>query len=133
MSFSAPPLPRPGRSAVAACALCGGVAAFQVALAAGAPWGAAAWGGTNPGVLPPGLRAASAGSAIAYALLAATAGSGLVPERARRRVLTGAAGLMVVGTALNLASPSGVERALWTPVAAALAVLLWRARTTAPR
>ena len=32
------------------------VAAFQVALAAGAPWGAAAMGGANPGVLPDELR-----------------------------------------------------------------------------
>ncbi|WP_432536980.1 hypothetical protein [Kineococcus arenarius] len=128
MSLLPRPERLPGRSAVAACALSGGVAAFQVALAAGAPWGAAAWGGANPGVLPPGLRAASAGSAAVYALLAVTAGSALVPPRARRRVLTGAAGVTALGTALNLASPSLVERALWTPVAAALTVLLWRAR-----
>ncbi|WP_432494595.1 hypothetical protein [Kineococcus gypseus] len=108
------------------------MAAFQLALAAGAPWGAAAWGGANPGVLPAGLRAASAASAAAYGLLAVTAGTALVPARARRRVLTGAGALMVVGTALNLASPSPVERALWTPVAAALAVLLLRARGAAP-
>jgi hypothetical protein len=35
---------------------------------------------------------------------------------------------MVLGTVMNLASPSDIERALWTPVAAALAVLLWLAR-----
>ncbi|WP_432483013.1 hypothetical protein [Kineococcus esterisolvens] len=88
--------------------------------------GAAAWGGANPGALPPGLRAASAGSAVAYALLAVTAGSALVPPRARRRVLTGAACVTALGTVMNLASPSLPERVLWTPVAAALTVLLWR-------
>jgi hypothetical protein len=34
---------------------------------------------------------------------------------------------MAVGAAMNLASPSFVERMVWTPVTAALAVLLWRA------
>jgi hypothetical protein len=32
-----------------------------------------------------------------------------------------------VGAALNLASPSPAERALWAPVSAAVAVLTWRA------
>jgi hypothetical protein len=121
---TAPPVQWP----IAAAALAGGVATFQVALAAGAPWGSAAWGGANPGVLPPGLRAASAGSALLYVLLAATTSSTLVPARPRRRILTVATGLMVLGTVLNLVSPSGVERIIWTPVAAGLAVLLWQAR-----
>ena len=118
----------PAGPALLATALAGGVAAFQVALAAGAPWGAAAWGGGNPGVLPPGLRAASAGSAVAYVLLAAAVASPRPPTQGRRRVLAVASGVMVLGTVMNLASPSGVERALWTPVAAGLAVSLWLAR-----
>ena len=134
MLAAADTAPRPDRSVVvAATALTGAVAAFQVALAAGAPWGEAAWGGANPGVLPPGLRAASAASATAYGLLAATTASPLVPARARRRVLTLASGAMVAGTLLNLASPSLVERVLWTPVAAALAVLLALSRGPRPR
>ncbi|HET9880007.1 MAG TPA: hypothetical protein VFQ81_11990 [Candidatus Limnocylindria bacterium] len=36
------------------------IAMFQLALAAGAPLGAMAWGGGHPGVLPPRLRVASA-------------------------------------------------------------------------
>ena len=118
-------------AAGAATVLTGGVAAFQVALAAGAPWGAAAWGGANPGVLPPGLRATSAGSALAHLLLGVTVGSTLVPARRRRGVLTVVSGVMVLGAVLNLVSPSGVERAVWTPVAAALAVLLRLARPAA--
>jgi len=60
-------------------------------------------------------------------VLASAAGTTLVPSSLRQRVLYGTAGLMVVGAAMNLASPSLVERMIWTPVTAALAVLLWRA------
>ena len=45
---------------VAATAGLAVVAAFQVALAAGAPWGRAAWGGQHQGRLPARLRIASA-------------------------------------------------------------------------
>jgi len=44
------------------------VVAFQVSLVAGAPWGAAAWGGSQPGQLPAGLRVASAFSAAFWLL-----------------------------------------------------------------
>ncbi|MCI0679398.1 MAG: hypothetical protein L0Z63_10210 [Actinobacteria bacterium] len=42
-----------------AVVLLGVVTLFQLALAAGAPWGVAAWGGRHPGVLPTRLRIAS--------------------------------------------------------------------------
>ena len=109
---------RSGRSTGIAALLLSGMAGFQIALAAGAPWGAAAWGGTNPGVLPRGLRVSSAGSGLVYVLLAVAA-----------RILPVASGGMVVGTVMNLASPSKIERTLWTPVAAALAAVLWLARS----
>ena len=108
------------------------MAGFQIALAAGAPWGAAAWGGANPGVLPRGLRVSSAGSGLVYVLLAVAARSTLMPAQMRRRLLTVASGGMVVGTVMNLASKSNIERTLWTPVAAALAVVLWLARSDRP-
>ncbi|AUZ88154.1 hypothetical protein CVO76_11280, partial [Arthrobacter agilis] len=41
-----------------ATALLAVVAAFQAALAAGAPWGAAAYGGYTPGTLPARFRIA---------------------------------------------------------------------------
>jgi hypothetical protein len=119
----------PGRSAGIAAILLSGMAAFQIALAAGAPWGAAAWGGANQGVLPRGLRVSSAGSALVYVLLAFAARSTLMPAQLRRRLLTVASGGMVVGTVMNLASKSNLERTLWAPVAAALAVVLWLARS----
>jgi hypothetical protein len=116
-----------GPAGKAAAALLLGVAGFQAALALGAPWGAAAYGGGNPGVLPESFRASSAVASGVYVLLAATAGTSLVPAALRRRVLYGAAGLMVVGAVMNLASPSLVERMIWTPVTASLVVLLWKA------
>lgn len=103
-----------------------GVAGFQAALALGAPWGSAAYGGGNPGVLPDSFRTTSAGASGVYLLLAAAAGTSLGPPALRRRVMYGAAVLMVLGAGMNLASPSLIERMIWTPVTAALAGLLWR-------
>jgi hypothetical protein len=45
----------------------------------------------------------------------------------RRRLLPGASLLMVLGILGNLTSPSPVER-IWAPVAAPLALVLWRFR-----
>lgn len=47
-----------------------GVAAFQCALAGGAPWGRASFGGQHSGTLPPNLRAVSAGAAVVNTTLA---------------------------------------------------------------
>jgi hypothetical protein len=115
-----------GRAAAALLTL---TAAFEVGLALGAPWGAAAWGGTHPGVLPAGLRLVSAASLAIYLPLTAIAAGWLGGPALRRRVLRVASGLMLVGVLANSASPSMVEK-VWVPVTAALAVLLWRA---APR
>ena len=104
-----------------------GVGAFQLALVAGAPWGAAAWAGQAPGVLPASLRVASAVNVLVYSGLVATVATDRLGQTARRRLLTGASLLMVLGTLGNLATPSPVER-IWAPVAATLAVVLWRLR-----
>lgn len=110
-----------------AAVLLGVVGAFQALLAAGAPWGAAAWGGAHPGVLPAELRAGSAVSVLVYAALAVSAASSDRPaDPWRRRLLTTASGAMAVGAVMNLASPSLPERIIWAPVAGTLAVLLWR-------
>src|SRR5262245_31272575 len=47
-----------------------GVVAFQMALAAGAPWGAYAMGGAFPGQFPPQLRVAAMIQAVILGLLA---------------------------------------------------------------
>lgn len=104
------------------------VAIFQVSLALGAPWGDAAWGGANPGVLPTRLRIASAvAGLIIYPLIGAfiLASAGLttvdwVPG-------TGAMGIWVLtgvftlGALANFASRSKWER-IWGPVSLVIAV-----------
>ncbi len=107
----------------------GGVAAFQVALAAGAPWGRASYGGTHSGVLPRHLRLVSAGAALFYSGLTAVIVSQQTPVRVRRHALTGIATLMGVGAVVNGISPSWPERAIWTPTTALLAASAWRARS----
>ena len=47
-----------------------GIIAFQLALAAGAPWGEFAMGGAYPGQFPPQLRIAAVVQAVILALLA---------------------------------------------------------------
>lgn len=103
------------------------VAVFLMALAAGAPWGAAALGGSNPGVLPDALRVSSAVQGVFYVLLAAVAGTGWTGATLRRRLLHGVTALMVVGVIMNIASTSFVERMLWVPVSVALVIASWRA------
>ena len=110
-----------------ALTLLAGVGAFQVALAAGAPWGAAAWAGQTTGVLPPSLRIASGVSVLVYGGLAAVVATDRLHSATRWRLLTAASMLMVLGAVGNVASQSPVER-LWAPVAATLAVTLWRIR-----
>ncbi|MCU1632549.1 MAG: hypothetical protein JWM61_1201 [Micrococcaceae bacterium] len=103
------------------------VAAFQMTLAAGAPWGAAALGGSHPGVLPNELRVSTAVQGVIYLLLAAAVGTSWAGTTFRRRLLYGATALMVIGALMNLASTSFVERMLWVPVTVALVIALWRA------
>lgn len=114
-------------SGKAAAALLTGVAGFQGLLAAGAPWGAAAYGGANSGVLPESLRVSSAVAAVVYLALATIAGTSLAPTPIRGRILYGAGALMAVGAIVNIASPSFIERIIWTPVTILLVITLWRA------
>ena len=93
-----------------------GVAAFQVALAAGAPLGHLAWGGAGgTGVLPARLRAASAVSAGLWL------GAAALVLRGHERATRGIAGVLVAGSAMNAASPSRAEARLWAPASLVLA------------
>nr|WP_202627571.1 hypothetical protein [Cellulomonas sp. APG4] len=98
---------------------------FQLALASGRPWGRFAWGGRHEGVLPRGLRVASAVSVLVYALLGVVVldRAGLVdvlPDGASRVAAWVVAGYLGLGVLMNLASRSRSERAVMTPVAAVL-------------
>jgi hypothetical protein len=102
--------------------------AFQLALALGAPWGAAAWGGRNPGVLPTGLRVASAFvGVVVYPLIALVilAAGGAIADDwlpiGRTVVMWILAAFFVLGTVVNAISRSPIER-IWAAVSLALAV-----------
>lgn len=98
------------------------VVAFQVALAAGAPWGAYAMGGAFPGQFPPPLRVAALVQAALLVGLAAIvlARAGLIRPRwarASRWPIWFVVAFAVVSFILNLITPSAGERAIWAPVA----------------
>lgn len=122
------PTLRTRRLATAAAAGFGVVVAFQVALAAGAPLGAAAWSGAHPGQLPQDLRVASSVSAVVWLLatLVALARGGVgvrLPRAVSRigvRVLVAVLGL---GAVMNVASSSPWERYGWAPFIVVLLVL----------
>jgi hypothetical protein len=101
--------------------------AFQLALAVGAPLGAAAWGGQNPGVLPGRLRIASAGVAlVVYPIMLAVilAAAGLISDDWLPIDATVAswilAGFFALGTLVNAMSRSPAER-IWAFVSGILA------------
>ncbi len=98
------------------------VVAFQVALAAGAPWGAFAMGGAFPGQFPPALRIAALVQAVLLLALAAVvlARAGvLLPgwSRVSRWLIWFVVAFAALSFVLNLITPSAGERAIWAPVA----------------
>ena len=117
-----------GRAAVVAASGFMGLAAFELALALGAPLGRAAMGGTHT-YLPTGLRIVAALAALLWplaALVVLRRGGYPVPLISSRvsRVGTWAlVGLLSLGVVMNLASSSEWERFLQAPLAAILAVL----------
>ena len=115
-------------AAIVAVFLLGVIVVFQAALALGAPWGAAAWGGQNPGVLPTRLRVASGITALViYPLIALVilAAAGLIDDAwvpvDRGVAMWVLAGFLALGALLNLVSRSPRER-IWGPVALAIAI-----------
>ena len=105
------------------------LAVFQAALAAGAPWGHAAWGGGDAD-LSAGQRGASAIAAVIYVVAALIvlcragiiwrARSNTAPFRWGTWFLAAA---MAVGSIPNLASQSRWENVIFGPLALALAAL----------
>jgi len=98
------------------------VVAFQVALAAGAPWGAFAMGGAFPGQFPPALRIAVLVQAVLLLALAAVvlARAGVILpgwSRVSRWLIWFVVAFAALSFVLNLITPSAGERAIWAPVA----------------
>lgn len=98
------------------------VIAFQIALAAGAPWGAYTMGGAYPGQFPPQLRVAAIVQALilAFWALAVLARAGIaLPKwsRTSRWLIWGVVAFSTLSLILNTITPSAGERAIWAPVA----------------
>ncbi|MFZ4655639.1 MAG: hypothetical protein ACOYNY_01410 [Caldilineaceae bacterium] len=103
------------------------VVLFQLALAAGAPWGEWAMGGAYPGQFPPSLRVAAVVQAallVGMALVVLTRAGLFTPRWARhaRWLIWVVVAYGVIGLILNLITPSAGERAIWAPVAFVLLV-----------
>ena len=114
-------------AAVAFCVLLAGLAAFQVALVAGAPLGHLAWGGRDR-VLPRGKRIGSVVSLVlylAFALIVLRRADlvALLPGAFAAVAVWVLAAYFVLGVALNGASRSRPERWTMVPLSLALAVL----------
>lgn len=125
----------PGRfpvvAARVAAAVMLGVAAFQVALVFGAPWGAYTQGGETEGALDTSGRVVAAVSCAVLLVMAAA-----ILGRVREGPLKNAPGRLVTALAwfttlyaalavvLNLATQSSSERAVFGPTAILLLVLV---------
>lgn len=105
------------------------VVVFQLALTLGAPLGAAAMGGVNPGQLPQELRFVSAVGVLfwTFAIFIVLSRGGLAAPRLPRGLARWGTWTLVaylaVGVLMNAASPSPWERFGWAPFILILFVL----------
>jgi len=109
-------------SATVFSTLTGVVVAFQLALVAGAPWGAFTQGGRVTGPLPTGARVVALCSAVllvGFIHLVRTRAHAAPPARFRRAIW-GVVAYCALGIVANAATPSAAERALWLPVVTAM-------------
>ena len=97
------------------------VVVFQLALAAGMPWGDLAWGGKFAGKLPGSMRVVAFVSAVflvAFGLIVAIRAGFLLPDwqPISRTLIWLVVAYCVLGTLANAATPSRWERIVWLPV-----------------
>jgi hypothetical protein len=118
-------------AARAAAALLVGIAAFQVVLVLGAPWGAYTQGGETEGALDTAGRVLAAVSCVILLVMAtailARVGEGPL-KNAPERLVSALAWFTTIYAALavvlNLATESSSERAVFGPIAIVLFVLV---------
>jgi hypothetical protein len=102
-----------------------GVIVFQLALAAGAPWGDYAMGGADPGQFSAALRVAAVVQAavIGLTVVVVLSRAGVAFSswtRVSRWLVWIVVALGAVSLVMNLATPSAGERMVWAPVAVVL-------------
>lgn len=116
-----------GLAAVVFLVLTAAAVLFQLALAAGAPWGRLTWGGKFPGTLPARMRGVAVFSAlllVAFGIIVA-AHAGLVTAGWVPRPLALIWVIVVycaLGVLANAATTSKWERRIWLPVVGAMLV-----------
>ena len=99
-----------------------GVVAFQIALAAGAPWGAFVMSGAFPGQFPPALRIAAliqAALLVGMAAVVLARADLILPRwsRVSRWLVWIVVAFAALSLILNLITPSAGERTIWVPIA----------------
>jgi hypothetical protein len=100
---------------------------FEMALAAGMPWGNIAWGGAYKGQLPLEMRFASVFSAVLLfaMLLIVWTRAGLILHKwssLSRKLIWVVVIYSLLGVVANAITPSVWERTIWLPVAIVLLV-----------
>ena len=113
---------------VIAVVLLGVLGVFQLALAVGAPWGRAAWGGQNEGVLPGRLRVSSGVAGVAiyplmvlYVLISSELIEGDWLPGTGSVAMWILVAFFALGALANFTSRSRIERA-WGPVSMGIAI-----------
>ncbi|WP_082084008.1 hypothetical protein [Paenibacillus beijingensis] len=114
-------------SAIIFSTLIGIVILFQLALAAGMPWGSYAMGGKFPGKYPPAMRLASIIQVLILTLIASIvlSKSGLIFSdwySFTKLAIWFVVSFSVIATILNLITRSVLERRIWAPVSLLLLI-----------
>jgi len=94
---------------------------FQIALAAGVPWGSVSMGGKFPGKYPPKMRFVAVVNALILIFIALIAllRAGIVLYEyfnISKYAIWGVVAFTVLSLFLNLITPSKWERRIWAPV-----------------
>jgi len=94
---------------------------FEIALAAGMPWGEFAWGGKYPGVLPTDMRIASVVQAfllLAFVLVVLIRVGIVFPawQPISKKLVWAVVAYCALGVIANAITPSFWERIIWLPV-----------------
>ncbi|MEK3885520.1 hypothetical protein [Paenibacillus sp. PL2-23] len=112
-------------AAILFSAFIGIVVIFQLALAAGAPWGSAAMGGKYPGKLPPAMRVSALIQVLILALFASIvlSKSGIIWSEWHSfasAAIWFVVGFLALNIVLNTITRSKWERIIWAPIALVL-------------